>query len=121
MNELYWINVLGSISNLLSFLKFISGFFGVIFLIVGLIMLCEDDEDAKIPGRYLKYCAIIFAISCIGSICIPDKNDLYVIYGVGNVIDYCKKNDDVKALPDNAVKALNIYLENNIKESQENN
>lgn len=123
MNDLYWINVLGSISDLLSFLKFISGFFGVFFLIANFVIMMDDknDENKKPLGRCLKYSAIIFTICCVGNIFIPNKNDLYVIYGVGNVIDYCKKNDDLKELPDNAVKALNIYLENNIKESQENN
>lgn len=122
MSELYWINVLGSISNFLSILMIFCGILGVLFLIARLVIIGEDEEedDKKVIGRCLKYFAIIFAISCIGSIFIPDKNDLYVIYGVGNVIDYCKKNDDVKALPDNAVKALNLYLENNIKENKEN-
>ena len=47
---------------------------------------------------------------------IPSKNELYAIYGVGSVIDYAKSSKEVQKLPDNAVKALNVYLENIQKE-----
>lgn len=42
---------------------------------------------------------------------IPSKDELYAIYGVGTVLDYAKSSKEVQKLPDNAVKALNIYLE----------
>ena len=35
---------------------------------------------------------------------------MYLIYGVGNVIDYCQDNPKVKELPDKAVEALNTWL-----------
>ena len=43
---------------------------------------------------------------------IPSKNELYAIYGIGSIIDYAKDSKEVQKLPDNAVKALNAYLEN---------
>lgn len=49
-------------------------------------------------------------------ILIPSKTELYAIYGVGTVLDYAKSSKEVQKLPDNAVKALNIYLENIQKE-----
>ena len=42
---------------------------------------------------------------------IPSRDELYEIYGVGTVLDYAKSSKEVQKLPDNAVKALNIYLE----------
>ena len=42
---------------------------------------------------------------------VPSKEELYAIYGVGSVIDYAKSSKEVQKIPDNAVKALNIYLE----------
>lgn len=49
---------------------------------------------------------------------IPSKEQLYVIYGVGTVIDYAKGSKEVQKLPDNAVKALNMWLENVNKEKK---
>ena len=43
---------------------------------------------------------------------IPSEKQLYTIYGMGTVIDYAKESNEVKKLPDNTVKALNVYLEN---------
>ena len=43
---------------------------------------------------------------------VPSKEELYAIYGVGPIIDYAKGSKEVQKLPDNAVKALNVYLEN---------
>lgn len=75
----------------------------------------------KYLKKCLKYFAILLSIFLTINIFVPNKNDLYVIYGIGNVVDYCKKNDGMKELPDNAIKALNLYLKNNIKENEENN
>lgn len=123
MNELYWINVLGALSNISSLLCFVFGAATIIFFVWSIAGEIEENVDDKIrqmTKKYLKYCAILFSIFLTINIFVPNKNDLYVIYGVGNVIDYCKKNDGMKELPDNAIKALNLYLENNIKENKEN-
>lgn len=50
---------------------------------------------------------------------IPSKEQLYVIYGVGTVVDYVKGSKEVQKLPDNAVKALNMWLENVNKEKKD--
>lgn len=50
---------------------------------------------------------------------IPSEKQLYAIYGVGTVIDYAKESKEVQKLPDNAVKALNIWLENVNKEKKD--
>lgn len=41
------------------------------------------------------------------------------INGIGTVIDYAKENKEVQKLPNNAVKALNIWLENVNKEKKD--
>lgn len=53
-----------------------------------------------------------FIISLTVEIMVPSKDDLYAIYGVGSVIDYAKGSKEVQKFPDNAVKALNVWLEN---------
>lgn len=124
MNELYWINVLGTLSYISSLFCFVFGIVTIICFVWSIAVVVEDDVDDKIrqiPKKYLKYFAILFSIFLTINIFVPNKNDLYVIYGIGNVVDYCKKNDGMKELPDNAINALNLYLKNNIKENEENN
>ncbi len=124
MNELYWINVLGALSNISSLFCFVFGTATIISFVWSIAVVIEEDVDDKIrqiPKKYLKYFAILFSIFLTINIFVPNKNDLYVIYGIGNVVDYCKKNDGIKELPDNAIKALNLYLKNNIEENEENN
>ena len=123
MNELYWINVLGTLNYISSLFCFVFGIVTIICFVWSIAVVVEEDVDDKIrqiPKKYLKYFAILFSIFLTINIFVPNKNDLYVIYGIGNVVDYCKKNDDMKELPDNAIKALNLYLKNNIKENEEN-
>lgn len=124
MNELYWINVLGTLNYISSLFCFVFGIVTIICFVWSIAVVVEEDVDDKIrqiPKKYLKYFAILFSIFLTINIFVPNKNDLYVIYGIGNVVDYCKKNDDMKELPDNAIKALNLYLKNNIEENEENN
>ena len=124
MNELYWINVLGALSNISTLFCMVFGIATIIcfvWTIAGAIDENVDEKIHQISKKCLKYFAILLSIFLTINIFVPNKNDLYVIYGIGNVVDYCKKNDGMKELPDNAIKALNLYLKNNIKENGENN
>lgn len=113
MNELYWINVLGTISDVSSLFCFVFGAMVIVFFVWTIAVTIDENVDDKVqqlPKKYLKYIAILFSIFLTINIFVPNKNDLYAIYGVGTAIDYCKNNSDVKELPDNAIKALNAYL-----------
>ena len=50
---------------------------------------------------------------------IPSTSQCYAIYGIGSTIEYIQNSEEVKKLPDNAIKALNSYLES-ITEENEN-
>jgi hypothetical protein len=54
---------------------------------------------------------VIGLISLITLVFVPSKQDMYLIYGAGNVIDCCQDNPKVKELPDKAVEALNTWLD----------
>lgn len=127
MNELYWINVLGTISGVSSLFCFVFGAAVIVFFVWTIAVAIDeniDDKSYQIPKKCLKYIAILFSVFLTINIFVPNKNDLYAIYGVGTAIDYCKNNSDVKELPDNAIKALNAYLkhieEYNTSNSTEN-
>ena len=117
MNEIYWITVLGSLRTVAL----------IIFaMVTGVTILCvcilfftisayDTDEIDEIAKRKVEkitvFSAIVGFILVIAMIFIPSKQDMYLIYGVGNVIDYCQDNPKVKELPDKAVEALDIWLD----------
>lgn len=110
MTTLYWITVLGNISDLagLAFCMFAAFCFFTSFDVFA------DNfglDCSKTNKKTFKVCFIGVLVSLTLCILIPSKNELYAIYGIGSVIDYAKSNKEVQKLPDNAVKALNIYLE----------
>ena len=106
MNTLYWLTILGNISSLavLAAAFFIAG------CAVSLIGKMIDD-DAKLDKKFFKASIIGMFVSLALCVLIPSKNELYAIYGIGPIIDYAKDSKEVQRLPDNAVKALNVYLE----------
>ena len=117
MNEIYWITVLGSLRTVAL----------IIFaMVTGVTILCvcilfstmsayDTDEIDEIAKRKVKKITVFSAIAgfilVIVMIFIPSKQDMYLIYGAGNVIDCCQDNPKVKELPDKAVEALDIWLD----------
>lgn len=68
-------------------------------------------RNFKALKRTMTSSLVIGLISLITLVFVPSKQDLYLIYGAGNVIDYCQGNPKVKELPDKAVEALNTWLD----------
>ncbi len=116
MNTLYWLTVLGNISTIvaLASLFFIAS-------CAALLIIKMIDDDAKLDKKFCKASIIGMFVSLALCVLIPSKNELYAIYGVGSVIDYAKNSKEVQKLPDNAVKALNVYLENIQKKDNTDN
>lgn len=111
MSTLYWITVLGNIST-------VAAVSCCMFAAFGFVSLFEffgypfGVEKSKSNKKKFKIWFIGELVSLALCILIPSKNELYAIYGVGSVIDYAKTSKEAQKLPDNAVKALNVYLEN---------
>lgn len=107
MITLYWISVLGSISVLASI---------ALGVFAGLCILSSfgffDEYCSKSNKKVFKISLIGIVASLALCVLIPTKNELYMIYGIGSVVDYAKDSKEVQKLPYNAVKALNVYLEN---------
>jgi hypothetical protein len=119
MNEIYWITTLGHLRDVAYTL---SGLAIAITIVGGIILLLcgnasdlDDDEVEAASRAKLKKITVSSAIAgfilVIAMIFIPSKQDMYLIYGAGNVIDYCQGNPKVKELPDKAVEALNTWLD----------
>lgn len=110
MNELYWISVVGKLH--IAFGVSI----GISLIFLALVILGEGDADEDFKIKSLSYkckfsmiCALIFTLCTILT---PNKKELYLIYGAGTILDYCKDNPKVKEIPDKAADALNRYLDN---------
>ena len=117
MTELYWITRLDSICVVLCFTAFIS----LGCLVRALIIKYSEDstnEERKRAKKWIKYSLAILILSVIAKVFTPSTKDAYIIYGVGDTIDYLKSSEEAKKLSDNALKALNSYLES-IKEEND--
>lgn len=120
MIELYLISVLGSLLVVSTIISVISG---VGFLISGVTKQVfdpkHDIEDYRTSCNILRVCKPIFFISIFLSILIPSKNQLYMIFGVGPIIDNIQNSETAKQLPDKTLQVLDKwcdnYLENNKK------
>lgn len=113
MKELYTIAVLGKLASWATIFAVISCVVTVglcIAYIVGKNEDCEKETLALLK-KLLKTSVTIFLITLIPSMLIPNKEEFYVIYGVGNVIDYVQDNPEAKALPDKTVKFLNAVAD----------
>lgn len=110
MNELYWLTTLGKINTFL--------WIGLgISILTSLFFLAEfressyGDEEYIESKKMLKLSALVMLILSCGCTLTPSKKDLYLIYGAGTIVDYCKDNQKVKEIPDKAIEALNRYLD----------
>ena len=109
MNTLYWLTVLGHV-NFVAIFASVALLFSFIALTIP-VVFDEELDCYRTLKRVWKLSFIGFIISLAISVMIPSRDEIYAIYGVGSVLDYAKNSEEVQKLPDNAVKALNIYLE----------
>lgn len=121
MNALYWITVLGNLQGIMSPLFTLAScivFF--IFCVLYFLTFFLSDNATERERTVLKnttiISAVIFTICILVNIFVPSQKELYAIYGAGTVIDYVQKSPEVKKLPNDAVKALDIYFKEISKE-----
>lgn len=78
--------------------------------VIGIAYFMEDIEAVN-AKRLLKPMTIVAVVCLVLGIVVPTKKDLYIIYGVGSVIDYMQENEEAKQLPDKTIKALNAFAD----------
>lgn len=115
----YWILYLASIADGVKILSLILGGLGGLFFIMTVINKfvgeINDEEYHKLkPIRLLTFILLPLGIL------IPQTKQIYLITGIGTVMEYVVNSEEVKKLPDNAIKALNYYLEDITKEEKQN-
>lgn len=117
MNSIYWLTRLDNIQGII-ILFLILSIIGLIILIVILINDYIDDgeyfhiNDYTGVKKWLIVCCSFVIINILGLVFIPNTKEACIIYGVGGTIDYIKQSKEAKQIPDKVVKALNVYLDN---------
>lgn len=118
MLEFYLMAVAGNLSTIACILFFVS----LLILIGFTIEYCNyngyNEEKKKTTLSIIKKTLICFILSGIFSIFIPSSNQMLKIYGIGGTVDYIKSNETSKQLPDKCIKALDLFIEKQIKKSE---
>ena len=127
MNDFYLHYVL--IPNIQTFFLAITIIIAFAFCVVTVMYIvatiqCDPDyeEDMLTVSKLKKinfYILLpILLVSSVASITIPTRNDYMTMLGIGNVIEYVEKNEDIKELPDNVVQAINVWTEKYVEENK---
>lgn len=126
MEILYWITVLGNLYTLGRVLLIIllvvacSIICGIgIYALVNFPFIKEDEIRIKKAFNIVKKSLLYSILPLLIVTFVPSTKQLYAIYGIGTIIDYAKGNKEIQKLPNNAVKALNVWLENVNKEKKD--
>lgn len=109
----YFILYLCSIADSLHKFFLYIGVAFLIFLIVGIGALGSLFSESNMFKEVFKSkgWVVVGIISIFLSVIIPTTNQCYAIFGVGTVLNYVNNSEEAKQIPDNAMKAVNRYLE----------
>lgn len=115
MIEMYWLTRLCALNDLMLLVCMMSGIITSVFVSMYFARPWRDEDNEEyITTLVKKMTKRLFYAFCISTTLvtfIPDKKDLMVIIGGGAIYDYVQSSEEVKKLPDNVVKALNDWLE----------
>lgn len=122
MKTIYWIQRLNTISTISMVILSIAALAFIFLFITAMVYRCDglDYENEKNTYKMLKkltkLSGAIALFFIIPVTFIPTKSDMYEIYGVGGTLDYIRKNETVKELPDKTVKMLDKWLDEELAE-----
>lgn len=112
MNNLYWLIVLGNFKDLCAIITIVGIICSVLLTLAYFATLDEEDEKViKVIAKFRNIAYITLTVSIVGHTFIPSTKELYLIYGLGNTVDYLKSNPAAKQLPDKCIKALNTWID----------
>lgn len=115
---LYWFTRLDSVHEMFQVLLTISLVMAVILLIVFGIMFLECD---KFPKKVFVS-ILLFSISSlffgVAYTLTPTTKEVAFIYLGGKLADYGSNNEDLKQIPDKAIKLLNNKMEQYLEEQK---
>jgi len=80
-----------------------------------------DEEKIKQNNTAIRICKPFIYVGIAAlliSVFTPSTKQGYMIYGIGNTIEYLQGNEKAKQLPDKAIDAIDRYLDEVAKEKQ---
>lgn len=116
----YWVLYLCSIADSVHTLLMVLSIVGLIVSAILFFMsVCSSQCDVcgtwlkgvKKSGVKRKHFVIPTAIAAVLCVLTPSTNQCYAIFGVGTTLHYVNHSEEVQKIPDNAMKAVNRYLE----------
>lgn len=119
MDTMYWITRLDSIFVICVVIASVSG-----TILLGMLLWkwidfdIISDEELTHLNRRIKTAIILSVVFGLISVFVPTTKDALIIYGVGGTLEWIKENDHAKELPDKAVEALSLYLDDITKDLQ---
>ena len=72
--------------------------------------LSENEADSRKAKNKVARLTILTVICLVLATLLPNKKEVYMIYGFGSVIDYVDNNETAKELPDKIVDIVDDYL-----------
>ena len=120
MNEFYWIERLDAV-NVASAVIGIIALICLLFVSIELYSESYTKEECIEKGIYKarKASFTIIAISLLILIFTPSTKEMYRMAGIGETINYLRKNETAKQLPDKCIKALDLFLDKITKDDKE--
>lgn len=115
MNEIYWLLILDNIEKVFTATSVLT-VLGIGVILVGLFgsgYSTKEEEEALEKGgiKWMKRLLVIFVLSVLCNIFIPNTKQAMMIWGIGGTIDYVKSNNTAKQLPDKCIKALDKFVD----------
>lgn len=109
-----------SINGLMIFLLIASG----ILLVISFVASWYeewDEDDIKERGvlKTRKMCLWILSVSILILTFVPSTKEMYRIIGIGGTIDYLRRNETAKQLPDKCIKAVDLFLNKMTEEKKD--
>ena len=124
MSTLYWFYLVPVIARIIAVIGALLGLFACYVY----IQFYDYDRCEYYSNTYHKWFTnaididkynrklIIGIVMIVISFFVPSESKLYVIYGMGNTIDYIRTNDKAKQLPDKAIDCIYKYLDEHSKQ-----
>lgn len=110
--DIYLISTLDGILNICTVLFCISG----IFTVISFIGYAENCDSKFL--QHFKKALTVFVCSVLAFVFIPSSKTVLAMYTIPPVIVAAQTNQEMQKLPENVLKFINNYLENELNEKE---
>ena len=115
---IYLITILDNL-QCISMVLSLLGLFGTILTCLAIIIDKDNTKDVLII-KLRKLSIIFLSIFAPIALFIPNSKQAAMIFAVGTTIEYVQNNEKIKELPDKAVLCLDKFIDEYLKEENNN-